>query len=102
MKLPFRLVAGLACATMAASLLASCTTTRYAGAGSVPEPSATEASSVTAPADPSPAAALLPGMPPPLDPHDVYAADRPGRLSPRAVHDRPLVYVPNFGSGTVT
>src|SRR6266511_438953 len=25
--------------------------------------------------------ALLPGMPPPLDPGDVYAADRPGMLS---------------------
>ena len=25
---------------------------------------------------------LLPGMPPLLDPHDVYAANRPGHLSP--------------------
>ena len=24
----------------------------------------------------------LPGMPLPLDPHDIYAADRPGNLSP--------------------
>jgi YVTN family beta-propeller protein len=45
---------------------------------------------------------LLPGMPPPLDPADVYAGDRPGRLSPVVRHDRPLVYVPNFGSGTVS
>jgi YVTN family beta-propeller protein len=45
---------------------------------------------------------LLPGMPPPLDPGDVYAADRPGRLSPVVRRDRPLVYVPNFGSGTVS
>ena len=43
----------------------------------------------------------LPGMPPLLDPHDVYAADRPGRLS-RAVRRFPArVYVPNGRSDTV-
>jgi YVTN family beta-propeller protein len=41
-------------------------------------------------------------MPPPLDPSDLYAADRPGHLSTRDRHDMPLVYVPNFGSGTVS
>jgi DNA-binding beta-propeller fold protein YncE len=45
--------------------------------------------------------AALAGMPPPLDPRDVYAADRPGRLGPVARHFRPLVYVPNSGSATV-
>jgi YVTN family beta-propeller protein len=45
---------------------------------------------------------LLPGMPPPLDWADLYAADRPGLLSARVRHDKPLVYVPNFGSGTVS
>jgi YVTN family beta-propeller protein len=45
---------------------------------------------------------LLPGMPAPLDPQDVYAGDRPGLFSPAVRHDRPLVYVPNFGSGTVS
>jgi YVTN family beta-propeller protein len=54
----------------------------------------------TAPA--ATANALLPGMPPPLDPGDVYAADRPGRLAPAVRGDRPLIYVPNFGSNTVT
>ncbi|MBP0457100.1 YVTN family beta-propeller repeat protein [Streptomyces montanisoli] len=45
---------------------------------------------------------LLPGMPPPLDPHDLYAADRPGRLSP-VVKDFPSrVYVPNTKSDTVS
>jgi DNA-binding beta-propeller fold protein YncE len=44
---------------------------------------------------------LLPGMPRPLDPHDVYAADRPGRIAPVARRDRPLVYVPNSESNTV-
>jgi YVTN family beta-propeller protein len=41
-------------------------------------------------------------MPPPLDPRDVYAGDRPGMLSPVVRHQRSLVYVPNFGSGTVS
>jgi DNA-binding beta-propeller fold protein YncE/predicted small secreted protein len=44
---------------------------------------------------------LLPGMPPPLSPHDIYAADRPGLLSPVVRHDPALVYVPNSESGTL-
>ncbi|MFF0224731.1 YncE family protein [Streptomyces sp. NPDC004629] len=44
----------------------------------------------------------LPGMPPVLDPKDVYAADRPGLLSP-VVDDFPSrVYVPNTNSNTVS
>jgi YVTN family beta-propeller protein len=37
----------------------------------------------------------------PPSPVDVYAADRPGNLSPVVAHDRPLVYVPNSLSDTV-
>ncbi|MFJ9820589.1 hypothetical protein ACIRU3_36030 [Streptomyces sp. NPDC101151] len=45
---------------------------------------------------------VLPGMPPVQDPTDIYAADRPGRLSP-AVRDFPSrVYVPNTNSDTVS
>jgi YVTN family beta-propeller protein len=44
----------------------------------------------------------LPGMPPVLDPRDVYAADRPNKLSP-VVKDFPSrVYVPNTESDTVS
>src|SRR5581483_11504934 len=43
----------------------------------------------------------LHGMPPLLDPHDVYAADRPGQLSPPVAGFRSLVYVPNSESNTV-
>lgn len=50
----------------------------------------------------APALDLLPGMPAPLDPRDVWAADRPGRLSPVATGFRNLVYVPNTNSDTVT
>ena len=49
-----------------------------------------------------PSTRLLPGMPPPLDPRDVWAADRPNRLAPRVRHDPHRIYVPNSGSDTVT
>jgi YVTN family beta-propeller protein len=43
----------------------------------------------------------LPGMPPPLDPTNLYAADGPGRLSRVVRGFRPLVYVPNSESSSV-
>src|SRR4029077_14252953 len=45
---------------------------------------------------------LLPGMPPPLDPRDIYAADRPSTLSPVVKNFLPRVYVPNTESNTVS
>ena len=47
-------------------------------------------------------AGALPGMPPLLDPNDVYAADRPGELSPVVKGFPSLIYVPNTQSDTVT
>ncbi|MFE7426857.1 MULTISPECIES: YncE family protein [unclassified Streptomyces] len=44
----------------------------------------------------------LPGMPPVLDPQDVYAADRPGKLSPVVRNFPSRVYVPNTNSDTVS
>jgi YVTN family beta-propeller protein len=41
-------------------------------------------------------------VPPLLDRFDVYAADRKDKLSPVVTRDRPLVYVPNSGSDTVS
>jgi YVTN family beta-propeller protein len=43
----------------------------------------------------------LSGMPPILDPHDIYSADRPGDLSPVVRRYPSLVYVPNSVSNTV-
>jgi YVTN family beta-propeller protein len=53
---------------------------------------------------PAPAATPsgLPGMPPLLDPRDVYAADRPDALSPVVRKDLRRVYVPNHASNTVS
>ncbi|MEU3861452.1 hypothetical protein AB0F03_29475 [Streptomyces sp. NPDC028722] len=45
---------------------------------------------------------VLPGMPPVEDPADIYAADRPGRLSPVVRGFPSRVYVPNTNSDTVT
>jgi len=52
----------------------------------------------------SPAAnrAVLPGMPPILNQRDIYAADRPGDLSPVVRNYPPRIYVPNSGSRSVT
>src|SRR5579863_7898942 len=47
-------------------------------------------------------AGLLPGMPPILRADDVYAADRPGQLSPVVRNDPARVYVPNSESNSVT
>ena len=49
-----------------------------------------------------PARATTTGIAPLLDPRDVYAAGRPGRLSAEARLARPLVYVPNSEDGTVS
>ncbi|MDX6198301.1 MAG: hypothetical protein QOJ79_1452 [Actinomycetota bacterium] len=42
------------------------------------------------------------GIPPLIDPHDIYAADRPGLLAPEARLARSLVYVPDSDDQTVT
>jgi len=43
----------------------------------------------------------LPGMPALVDPHDVYAASRPGKMSPAVSGFAERVYVPNSGRNTV-
>src|SRR6266542_3150947 len=45
---------------------------------------------------------LLPGMPPILDPNDIYAADHAGNLSPTVRNFPPRIYVPNTESNTVS
>jgi YVTN family beta-propeller protein len=78
--------------------------TALAGCGSE-KPAHDAEQNAIKPVKPQPAtrqADALPGMPPVLDPQDVYAADRPNKLSP-VVKDFPSrVYVPNTQSDTVT
>ncbi|MEV5083519.1 MULTISPECIES: hypothetical protein [unclassified Streptomyces] len=89
------LTAGAAC--LALTALSACT-----GGGSKNHADESLASKEPAPPAQQQVADVLPGMPPVLDPTDVYAADRPGKLSP-VVKDFPSrVYVPNTISNTVT
>ncbi|MCX5393314.1 YncE family protein [Streptomyces sp. NBC_00094] len=88
------------------TLLAAALLVTLAGCGAANqgENGAAAVKKAAAPAVPKPAAAPagLPGMPPVLDPNDVYAADRPNKLSP-VVKDFPSrVYVPNTNSNTVS
>jgi len=62
----------------------------------------------TASAQPTPNAAAaaaseapLPGMPALLDPRNIYAANRPGELSPAVAQFPTRIYVPNSGSNSV-
>jgi YVTN family beta-propeller protein len=99
-----RLSAGLAVAALS---LTACNAAadRSERVSSTPSPSAAS----TAPAANAPTArvqgmtrrGLLPGMPAPLSAHDVYAADRPGRLAAAVRPDPALVYVPNSESDTL-
>jgi YVTN family beta-propeller protein len=59
------------------------------------------ASSTTA-SPPTTSTTILPGMPPILDPNNIYSADGPNDLSPVASAAVPMVYVPNSLSNTVT
>ncbi|MFF4255923.1 YncE family protein [Streptomyces sp. NPDC001663] len=83
-------------ATVALAALAACGSSRHAdealGSKAAVPPAPVKKKTVQG----------LPGMPPVLDPKDVYAADRPNRLSP-VVRDFPSrVYVPNTNSDTVS
>ncbi len=77
-------------------------------ATTAPPPTSAAASAATSATGPSSSAAspttrdpnLLPGMPAPLSPTDVYAADR--TMSPAVAGAKPLVYVPNTKDDTVT
>jgi YVTN family beta-propeller protein len=97
----FRVFAVSLVATMAALVgLAACTTPSGARNPIAAMPG-------LASADPTGSAAtlpdnLLPGMPPPLKPDDLYAADRPNMLSNAVKNDLYRVYVPNNGGDSLT
>ena len=86
---PFRR-AGVALLALA---LAACSHQAAARRTAAPVPSPT--------AVPTAAPLRRPAIPPLLDAHDVYAADRPGLLSPEASQARPLIYVPDDDDATV-
>jgi YVTN family beta-propeller protein len=71
------------------------------GTGSASPPSSSGTSNSPS-ASPTPTIDVLPGMPPVLDPNDLYSADRPNALSDAVRNDLNLVYVPNNGSSSVS
>jgi YVTN family beta-propeller protein len=81
------------CAILVALLVAGC------GSGG---PSTETTLRSPSPARPRPPAPPRFGVPPLLNPHDVYAADRPGMLSPVVRGFPERVYVPNSESDTVS
>ncbi|GAA2835376.1 YncE family protein [Kribbella solani] len=91
---------------VALGALVALTASACSGSGH-PATSSAPPSPTTAPREETKPAAeraptLLPGMPRPLSPTDVWAADRPGQFA-KAVRGVPLrIYVPNSGSNTVT
>ncbi|MEV6161650.1 PQQ-binding-like beta-propeller repeat protein [Streptomyces sp. NPDC052052] len=93
-----------AAALLGGVLLAVLTACGTSGGTRSAEPVGSEAAASpvgTEPAIPS-VAPGLPGMPPVLDPRDVYAADRPGKLSPAVKGFPSRIYVPNTNSDTVS
>ncbi len=94
-----------ACSGTTPTAAPTTTPTTAAPTTAAPTTTTTTRTTTTTPAPSAgagPVHALLPGMPAPLAPSDVYAADRPGALSPVVRGDRPIVYVPNSGGDTVT
>jgi YVTN family beta-propeller protein len=94
-------------ATAGVLAVAGCTSQSGSSAsGSPAKPVTPSAPSVaTQPAGPVTGRASirpLPGMPPPLDPRDLYAANRPGQFAAVVRGMRPLVWVPNSDADTVS
>ena len=83
---------------LALVLLATFVAGSWAGGAHNSVPVILVAEAATLPID----ANALPGMPPILNADDIYAADRPGNLSPVVKNDPPRVYVPNSKSNSVT
>ena len=77
----------------AMTMMASCS----APQGSAEPPARSQPSPALATANEPP----LPGMPALLDPRNIYAANRPGELSPTVAQFPTRIYVPNSGSNTV-
>ncbi len=91
----------LIAAMAAVALIAGCGST--SGSGTTTSAARTSQSTSTSAKTKHPASAKPRySVPPLLDPHDVYAADRPGMLSPVVRNFPSRVYVPNSESNTVS
>jgi YVTN family beta-propeller protein len=93
---------GIAAGLVAVLGLGACSTATAGPANSTPVTGMNSSASATSGGGATVTGTPLPGMPPVLDPHDLYSADRPGALSSAVRNDKQLVYVPNNHSGTVS
>jgi DNA-binding beta-propeller fold protein YncE len=95
----------LAAVPLALAVLAGCTTPAAEEEAGHAHHTAVASSSTPSPstsaAPPAPVVDVLPGMPPVVDPVNVYSEAAAGMLTPAAAAARPLVYVPHSGSGEV-
>lgn len=72
----------------------------FTGCSSSGPSQATEAAA--SPLPPAQPLNLLPGMPPILNPANIYSETTPDKMSPAVKGQRELVYVPNAGGGSVS
>ena len=96
----------LAAVPLALAVLAGCTSTAGDGESHIHAHHSAAASHLslhppTTVAPTTPAVDVLPGMPPVIDPGNVYSEAAARMLGPAAAAARPLVYVPHSGSGDV-
>jgi len=105
-----RRISVLICLSIVAGILTGCGSKADGAAGSAADSAADSPDPANPPGTPVSTSSVssekaaenpLPGMPPVLDAHDLYSADRPGMLSPVVRDFVPRIYVPNTVSGTV-
>ncbi|MFF2026516.1 YncE family protein [Streptomyces sp. NPDC058171] len=102
MPVPLKLTRRVATALLGPTALVALAGCGAQGDGRAAEAEARRTERGAPPPAPTPRVEVLPGMPPVVDPKDLYSEDRPNRLSP-VVKDFPSrVYVPNTGSDTVS
>ncbi|MGZ0149713.1 YncE family protein [Kribbella sp. WER1] len=82
--------------------VSSCSGNSHTDISTTPAPSPAPGPTSGSHVKPAAKSTLLPGMPPPLSPTDVWAADRPGMLAAAVRKFPERIYVPNSGSNTVT
>ena len=89
-------------AAAASGLVLAASMTLFNGCSAAPAPAGTVAAATHPASTPAPATETpLAGMPPLLDPDNIYAADRAGNLSPAVARFPARIYVPNTGSDSV-
>jgi YVTN family beta-propeller protein len=91
-----------ACTSPAGHRAASVTSSAHpSGISHTPPATARSSAATSGSSAGSPVGTGLPGMPAPQSPTDVYAADRPGMISPAIAQDPAYVYVPDTESNDV-